>query len=313
MLTEIELSDIHPSPFRRLDAYPLDEERIQRLRSSIKRTDFWQNVVVRPLDGHYQLVYGHHRIEAARRELGTDATVHVIVKDLDDATMLKMAAADNDEVYNPGMSFILEVVEATMAFMGKDLSLSGKITTRKMRLARGAKLGEHRDFATQLAAFLDWPRSRIVRAVSLLKQIHDGQVSREAVGMLPTEESAREFGQRVRVATESGVKIPHRDQVKIATKVVQSNSRAAEAVKAELSEHVHPKQPEERDKVLDLIKETASRAHALDVALTELLKHRDKLHSEQYRTTLRTVHLAAYCESVCKLIVAIFRAKQLHE
>src|ERR1035438_9783646 len=86
-------------------------------RSSISRTDFWGNVVARERNGCYELAYGHHRIEAARRALGKAASVPIIVLELDDAYMLQMMAADNDDAYAIMPGFILEVVRAAKSFV----------------------------------------------------------------------------------------------------------------------------------------------------------------------------------------------------
>jgi len=112
----VPLSEVVANPFRRLDLYPLDEAKIVKLRSSIDRTEFWENVVARKSNGHFEIAYGHHRIEAARRQLGKKAKVTLIVRDLDDETMLKMMAADNDDAYDLSPAFILETVAAAKGF-----------------------------------------------------------------------------------------------------------------------------------------------------------------------------------------------------
>ena len=70
---------------------PLDPKKVADLRIN------WDNVVVRERDGRYQLAYGHHRIEAARQELGPDAIVRVIVRNLDDM-MIRVMLDENSVV-----------------------------------------------------------------------------------------------------------------------------------------------------------------------------------------------------------------------
>jgi len=112
MHQSVPLNKIKPNPFRRLDQFPLDPLKVEKLKSSISRTDFWDNVIARQRDSHYELAYGHHRIEATRQVKGKDATVNLIVRDLDDTAMLKMMAADNDDAYAMVPGFILEAVQA---------------------------------------------------------------------------------------------------------------------------------------------------------------------------------------------------------
>jgi len=123
-LTPVKISSIRPSPFRKLDRYPLDEIKIAKLASSIKRNRFWGNVVARKSAQGYELAFGHHRVEAARRVFGDEAEIKILVTDLTDAQMLQFMAADNDEIFNLSPGFVLEVVEAAIRFLEKDLSPS---------------------------------------------------------------------------------------------------------------------------------------------------------------------------------------------
>jgi ParB-like chromosome segregation protein Spo0J len=59
-------------------------------------------------DGKFEQAYGHHRIETALQVLGKNASLRLIIRDLDDETMLKMMAADNDDAYNLTPAFILD-------------------------------------------------------------------------------------------------------------------------------------------------------------------------------------------------------------
>ena len=78
-------------------------------------------VVARKRDGKFEQAYGHHRIEAARQVLGKNASVRLIIRDLDDETMLKMMAADNDDAYNLSPGFVLETVESALGFMDRNV------------------------------------------------------------------------------------------------------------------------------------------------------------------------------------------------
>lgn len=80
MRKRIAIDAIDPNPHRKLDHNPLSPEQVTKLIDSIKRTGFWDNLVVRPhptAKGRYQLAYGHNRIEACRQAGILDADFSV--------------------------------------------------------------------------------------------------------------------------------------------------------------------------------------------------------------------------------------------
>jgi ParB-like chromosome segregation protein Spo0J len=221
MHVEVELRKIKPNPHRDLSLYPLDEAKVEKLRSSISRTDFWGNVVARERNGCYELAYGHHRIEAARRALGKAASVPIIVLELDDAYMLQMMAADNDDAYAIMPGFILEVVRAAKSFVGKE-----KVSCTGAGKTCIACCGDH--LCCSIHAFLDWPSRRVGDALRQLNAIEDNKLSEEAVKILPTPKAAEAFRKQVIEA-----KIPVRQQARYARSVaeeISENSSASAAV-----------------------------------------------------------------------------------
>lgn len=85
----IKFKDILPNPYRDLVRNPLNEETVENLRVSVRKTGFWNNVEVRKSKskpGKYELAYGHHRLEAATREGLTEA--NFIVLGLSEADMV---------------------------------------------------------------------------------------------------------------------------------------------------------------------------------------------------------------------------------
>jgi ParB-like chromosome segregation protein Spo0J len=89
----IALELIHSNPYRDFDLHPLDDEQVEKLKASIEADGFWAAVVARRVDREYQIAFGHHRIEAARR-LGWQE-VPIEVRDLSDWQMVRMLASEN--------------------------------------------------------------------------------------------------------------------------------------------------------------------------------------------------------------------------
>src|SRR4051794_9494322 len=84
----VPLSKVRPNPHRDLSTYPWVEEKLTQLMRSIGDVGFWTGVIARKTDDGYELAFGHHRIEAARR-LGLNE-VPLVIKALDDRQMLQL-------------------------------------------------------------------------------------------------------------------------------------------------------------------------------------------------------------------------------
>jgi ParB family chromosome partitioning protein len=89
---QLALSELKPNPFQPRQA--MDEENLEELAASIKENGLLQPVVVRGTeDGSWQVVAGERRYRAVQ-ELGW-THVPVVVRDVDDRTMLVLALIEN--------------------------------------------------------------------------------------------------------------------------------------------------------------------------------------------------------------------------
>ncbi len=74
------------------------------LKASIRTTGFWDNLLVRKAGTAFEVAYGHHRLEALR-ELVKESLIdeefelELPVRNLDDATMIRIMASENVEEY----------------------------------------------------------------------------------------------------------------------------------------------------------------------------------------------------------------------
>jgi hypothetical protein len=80
-------------------------------------TGFWDNILARGIDGRVQIAYGHHRWKALKRVMNLTDMVDIPVKDLDDATMLKIMANENMESWALGPKVIDETIKVTKKFL----------------------------------------------------------------------------------------------------------------------------------------------------------------------------------------------------
>ena len=94
---QIKVKDLKPNPFRHPERYPIRRDKVKALKASIDATSFWDNLVARPspANGKCEIAYGHHLLEALKKLKIEE--IDIPVRDLDDATMLKIMASENME------------------------------------------------------------------------------------------------------------------------------------------------------------------------------------------------------------------------
>src|SRR5215475_1914233 len=106
----IAVADLRPNPFRHLERYPIDRDKVDALKRSIKDTTFWDNLLVRKANGNFECAYGHHRL-VALQELRVDY-IDVPVRDLDDTVMAQIMAHENMEEWGHSSAVEQETVRA---------------------------------------------------------------------------------------------------------------------------------------------------------------------------------------------------------
>ena len=111
MTESVLLCDIKDNPYRDKKRNPIDKELVDQLVESIDSTEeFWEGVYGRHTeDGHVEIAFGHHRVDAARK-VGLKA-IPITVKQLSDGEMLMRMARENVKGELPVM---LEAVSATV-------------------------------------------------------------------------------------------------------------------------------------------------------------------------------------------------------
>src|ERR1035437_7114358 len=116
-LLTISLANVDSNPLRRLDAYPYSPPKIEALRQSVRDVGLWEGVIGRRHGNHVQIAFGHPRIEAARQELGNEAKISLILRDLDDKQMLQFMGRENLEDYNADFLVMLETWESAVNYL----------------------------------------------------------------------------------------------------------------------------------------------------------------------------------------------------
>lgn len=114
-----KINKIKSNPYRNINKYPLDREKIDALKQSIEETGLWKNAFcVRENPNRkdeYQLVFGHHTLQAAKELRFKE--INVTVEELSDEVMIKRMANENMDIWGPVTSTILETVGAIKEYI----------------------------------------------------------------------------------------------------------------------------------------------------------------------------------------------------
>ena len=177
---KVKVRDVHPNPYRNIDHYPLNKEKIMALTKSIEKTGFWDNLVGRKQDGKIQIAYGHHRIEALRlaEGYGYDFEFDLPVREIDNGTMIQIMASENMQEWEHSIGVTDETIKVTRDYL---ISVTG----------------DSKVSPNDIANFLGWSSTRVKYCLRRIDFIDSGNVDKESVESLPSESHAAEFSSSV--------------------------------------------------------------------------------------------------------------------
>lgn len=208
---KIKVKDVRPNPYRNIEHYPLNKEKIIALTKSIEKTGFWDNLVGRKVNGEIQIAYGHHRIEALRlaEGFGYDFEFDLPIKEIDNGTMIQIMANENMQEWSHSIVVIDETVKVAKEYLGL---ISGKQPSSKQN---------HKDYisSNDISDFLGWSNSKVSQSLKRLNLIESGTIEKQAVESLPSGSHAEEFATAISV---SNVEFTPEEQNKIAKEITDS-------------------------------------------------------------------------------------------
>lgn len=112
----VAAGDILSNPYRNIKSYKISEEKIERLIASYDNSGFWDgSIQARPhptKEGKYQIAFGHHRVEAAKRQ--GIATLGLVVAKRSNAEMLQMMHDENAEEFKHDALVAIEDIGAVI-------------------------------------------------------------------------------------------------------------------------------------------------------------------------------------------------------
>src|SRR5215471_4747405 len=177
----VSLSAIEPNPYRRVEKYPLDEEKIQGLMASFENSGFWDGSIqarAHPRKkSKYQIAFGHHRIEAAKRA-GIGA-VGLVISDRTDESMLRMMADENREEFCSDVRVTIETLAAVIEAYGRgEIELEAVTTVRKE--AQYVLPGGKTYSLGTVARFLGWIKKSDHQATTACRVAFEAYLLRES-------------------------------------------------------------------------------------------------------------------------------------
>lgn len=141
--SEIPIKEIRPNPFQPRKVW--DPAEVEELANSIQEQGLIQPIVVRKVDGGFQIVAGERRFRACQK-LGRE-TIPALIREFDDKGMLEVALVENLQRKD------LNPIEKAQAF---------KALIDRFRLTHEAvstRLGLERSSVTNFLRLLDLPES----------------------------------------------------------------------------------------------------------------------------------------------------------
>ncbi|RKZ87727.1 MAG: hypothetical protein DRQ39_03750 [Gammaproteobacteria bacterium] len=188
MKMKMQLRNVRPNPFRHIERYPIQEEKITALKKSIKDTEFWENIVARQKpDGTVEIAYGHHRLHALREMYSGTHEFDFIIKDLDETAMCKIMVHENMDEWGSSASVEQESLRAIVEGYADGRIELGELSkdtpSSQIRYAPSfiqggrAGLNHARPYTTtQLASFTGWKDWKVKAVLASLELIEQGSM-----------------------------------------------------------------------------------------------------------------------------------------
>jgi len=280
---KVRIKDLKPNPFRDMANYPINPEKIESLKNSIEQTGFWDNILARKSNGNIEIAYGHHRLQVLKKLYKLEHEIDIPVKEIDDPTMIKIMANENDESWGTSPKVIDETVRVAKKYLEEHPEIAkqcGRVTASGV----GQEI---------ISRFLggNWKTTRIQYSLERIRLsetevTYEKHIDREAVETFTTEGSARSF---VKAVKNVGSITPEQQRraAKRAVKQAKKGGLGELAIKKELLDekvkHITQKEEKRQIEFSDYLNNCRKLTEDLSRQITRLLEYQDVFHSEIYR------------------------------
>ena len=202
-LIEVPVNAVSPNPRQPRQAF--DEESLEALARSIREVGVLQPIVVRVLNGGYELVAGERRLRAAK--LAGLATIAAVIRTTDDTESLREALIENIHRQDLGA---LEQAAAFQELL-EDLGVTQEVLAER--------LGHSRPFVTNTIRLLQLPGE-------VQRLLAEGSITAgHARALLGLDEADAQLTLALRIAAE-GLSVRQTEEL-VRTYVAPGEPRAA--------------------------------------------------------------------------------------
>jgi len=303
---KVKIKDLKPNPYRDMDNYPINQDKMQHLAASIKQTGFWDNVIARKSNGEIQIAYGHHRLEALKKVMKPTDEVEVPIKDLTDALMIQIMAKENDNDWETCVAVTDETVRVAKRFLKEhpeEIKTKNPIDYKKASNSGVGKGYVWSPEAFQIGEFLEWGEHKVNDSLNRINMILDKELplSKKVIESVPTEKAASRFVDAVKKS-----KLTINEQKDVLKKLKEKDSWGDQAIKdavfdIRVGDKMNIKEEYPEVKVIefeDLIKEIIIRADNFSSGIKELNNFKDEFDSMFYRNMIKKYILIATIEKI---------------
>ena len=309
---KINVADLEPNPFRNIEKYQVNREKVEALKISIMEKGFWASLPVRKNNGKYELACGHHRWFALK-ELGFKE-IEVTVEDYSDGKMIQIMAEENLD-WSTSPAVTTQTIQTAKEYL--DTLLAKYKTWKEARSdknIRGAFSNENQWStpkgrgvgAETVLSFLggNWKEWMVKEALVFIKDF-DVYLDKEAVEAIPTMMQARKFRQSVKVYDT-----PKKTQRKIAKKILKEGIGKRDIPKLVRDNSEKPQDEGKKDVQLERIKKVIenidSQSRSLFNNILNLRRYMKQMEIEEIKGV--KVWLAG--SSAKKLLNELLRLKE---
>ncbi len=254
---KIKVADLEPNPFRNIEKYQVNREKVDALKISIMEKGFWASLPVRKHNGKYELACGHHRWFALK-ELGLKK-IEVTVEDYSDGKMIQIMAEENLD-WSTSPAVTTQTIQTAKEYIDgellkyedwKEFDRSVKNirpifeSEPQYRSVRGKGSG-----AETVLKFLggNWKEWMVKEALKFIEDF-DVYLDKEAIETIPTMMQARKFRQNVKVYAT-----PKKTQRKLAKKILKEGIGKRDIPKLVRDSSTELEDNSRKDKQLERIK-----------------------------------------------------------
>jgi len=297
---KIQIKDLKPNPFRDMKNYPINQEKIQSLTNSINQTGFWDNILARKNNGNIEIAYGHHRLVVLKKLFKPDDYVDIPVRELDDSTMIRIMANENDESWGTNPKIINETVRVTKIFLENHPEIVKNLGVEVSALIGGGIISR----------FLggNWDRRRVQRALERLGFGEFKEIDTGSTEMFENENQAKTF-----VTTIKQIKnITPEQQKRSAKRIIERQDFSESGIKSVLLDEKYKDmetEKSEREKVRikarDFVHGIAKDLEKINEKIEELIKRKSEPNFDVYEDCIEAE------EFRCEVEIFISNLKKL--